>query len=145
MNLRRIGVVVLKILTCVALGGMVPAVIAYILMDSNYVVAVAGLGVYVGLFVGIVWSIQPKEVRLDFVVPIIWGVSFFLGGVLLLIITIPYEQGSWPRPINNMWGRLLHMEIVLSIPVGLLVGILRALARARGQTIKQFLSGVFGD
>ena len=65
------------------------------------------------------------------------------GGVLLLIITIPYEQGTWP--ISHMWGRLIHMEIVLSIPVGLIVGIVRALARARGQSIKQFLSRVFGD
>ena len=83
MNLRRIGVVVLKILTCVALGGMVPAVIAYILLDSNYVVAVAGLGVYVGLFVGIVWE-YPTEggtVRLccaDYV-----GGKFFFGGCVV--------------------------------------------------------------
>ena len=82
MTIRRVGVVVFKILTSVAFGGIVPALIAYIVADWNYVAVAAGLGVYVGLFVGIVWSIQPKEVRIAFVVPIMWGLCFWGGCVV---------------------------------------------------------------
>ncbi len=118
--------------------------IAYIVAD-DYVDDAAGFGLYVGLFHGIVWSIKPKEVRVAFVVPIMWGVVFFLMGMLLRITVIPevIVLGTSKRPLDQMWWtRLIHMVIVLSIPVGLLVGIVRALARARGQSIKQFLSCV---
>ena len=141
MNFRPFGVVVLKILTCVALCSGIAALIAYIVTDSNYVAEAAGLAVYVGLFVGIVWSIQPKEARVAFVMPIMWSLCFFLLGVLLLITTVPYAQGTWRT--NDAWERLVHMMVVLSIPTGVLIGILGALARARGKSIKQFLSRVY--
>ena len=141
MKFRRVGIVVLKILTCVAFGSGIAASIAYIVAE-DYVDDAAGFGLYVGLFHGIVWSIQPKAVRIAFVVPIMWGVVFFLMGMLLRITVIPevIVFGTPKRPLDQMWWtRLIHMVLVSSIPLGLLVGIVRALARARGQSIKQFL------
>lgn len=145
MNFRRVGVVALKLLTSVGFFTGLAPLIAYV-VANDYLAETAGFGFYVGLFLGIVWSIRSKAVRVAFVTPIMWGVAFFLMGQLLRLITVPeviVYNTLREMPLDRLWWtRLIFVLLMLSIPVGVLVGILGALARARGKSIKQFLSGV---
>lgn len=127
MNIRRVRVAFTKIATCMGFGLIAAAWVCNLVYQyppHNHYANFQYVGVMFGLFVGVSWTIKQKEVRKAFVGPSVLGLWVFLFGV------------AWRMNTGDV-ERLIDEMAPLAIAVGLFVGGVRALARARGESITQ--------
>lgn len=118
--IRKLGVALLKLLTCMVGCGIAGVVICAFggfhgYADDGLYIGWLMAGATFGIFVGISWIIKRRDVRTYFVVPSMLGLAIYLM-LLLLDNRQPYSRSSY-------W----HLIVLF---LGLFIGIVGALAKA---------------
>lgn len=125
MNTHRGARRILKVLTC-SIGGAIVGLVVFFLFlirgtlieeGVNVALTYALIGAGPGLFVGISWAIERREVRTAFVVPSVFG---FL--VALVTFVMPF-LGLYRGGSSLAADRFLFAVFTMALPVGLFIGI----------------------
>jgi hypothetical protein len=130
MSIRRVGKVLLKVLTCTVGGAIAGVVCMLVVYGDAAVLAVVIIGASIGLLVGISWAIPRREVRTAFVVPSVLGLIVALV-TILAVLALPELEVFF----NSGLGFRLFYVLIMAFPVGLFIRIVWSLSRA----------GVFGN